>query len=59
MNLYTENSFPNNKVVWTEGRLARGCERRVLRGIAVFRAVDFGRCDVGDLRVFSHEDWVQ
>jgi len=57
MDLYTEKSFPNNDVVQTEGKLARGRERRVPCGTAVFRAFDAGRCDVGDPRVVAREDW--
>ena len=29
----------------------------MLRGAAVFRAIDVGRCDVGDPRVIGREDW--
>ncbi len=36
MNLYKVKPFPDKDVVQTEGRLVRGCVRRVLRGAAVF-----------------------
>jgi len=57
MILRTAKSFLNDDVVQTEGRLARGRERRVLSGAAVFRAFDVGRCDVGDQQDFGREDW--
>ena len=44
-------------MVQTEGRSAKGRERRVLRGAAGPQAFDVGRCDVGDPRVMGHKDW--
>ena len=49
--------LPDNDVVQTEGRVARGRERRGLREVAVFRAFDVGRCDVGNPRVFGRKIW--
>ena len=35
----------------------KGPQRRVLRGVVVFRAFGVGRYDVDDPRVFSRENW--
>jgi len=57
MRLYTIKSLPNSDVAPTEARLARGCERRVLRVSASFSCFDVGRGWLGNPRVFDRKDW--